>query len=155
MAYAQGTTVSVERSQEEIRAVLSKHGCKSFALFAGEHQHAIQFILHGLPYRFTVSKPTLEEVKETYIQNGGVAWRVTDWSAKVQAEWRRRWRARLLWIKATLEFAASEGDDELVAKALMSQLVLPGDRLAGEWVEEQLPEIYSSGRLPALPMFDD
>lgn len=154
MAYAEGTRVSVERSQDEIRALLAKHGCKSFALFSGENTHAIQFMMAGLPYRFVVHRPTLDEIKKAYIERGGVAYRVSDWASKIEAEWRRRWRARLLWIKATLEFAAGEGDEGFIAQALMANLVLPDDQSAGEWLGKQLPGIYGTGRLPALPMHD-
>jgi hypothetical protein len=152
MAYAEGTKVSVEKSQDEIRALLARHGCKQFALFSGENKDAIQFVLAGLPYRFEVLRPTRKEVQERWAQAGRRVSLVYDWDSKVQGEWRRRWRARLLWLKATLEFA--EDDEQFIAQALMSQLVLPDQSTFGEWAEKKMPEIYSTGRLPALPMFD-
>ena len=152
MAYAEGTTVSVERSQDEIRSLLARHGCKHFALADSPEASAVQFVLGWLPYRFTVQRPTTEEVRTKWLDAGHRVRYGLDWNKKVQQEWRRRWRARLLWLKATLEFA--EDDEDFIAQALMSQLVLPDQSTFGDWAARKMPEIYSSGRIPALPMFE-
>lgn len=153
MPYAEGTKVSVKSSQDDIRSVLAKHGCKQFGLYDDEHRSSVQFVMSGLPYRFTVERPTKTEVSEQLARQGRTLRRVQDWPGKIEQEWRRRWRARLLWLKATLEFA--EDDEDFIAQALMSQLVLPDQSTLGQWAAERLPEIYSSGRLPALPMFSE
>ena len=140
--YAEGTSVSVERSQEEIRRLLAKHGVRHFAFAEMPERAAIQFTLHGLPYRFEVERPTIASLAGRYRDN-------RDWNGRIEREWRRRWRARLLWMKATLEFAADEGPDA-VQQALLAHLVLPGGTTMGAWAEKQLPGAYADGRMPPL-----
>ena len=150
--YAEGTAVSVEVSQAEIRTLLARHGCQHFATAEEPDRSAIQFVLGGLPYRFTIERPTIESEREAY----KARWRPgmrhdIDYRAKAQAEWRRRWRARLLWLKATLEFAAGEGSDEIAA-ALMAHLVLPGGATMQTWAARELPSAYASGSMPPLQL---
>lgn len=158
--YAEGTTVSVDTTHGEIKRLLKRYGCENFGLVEKPDVTAIQFILDGLPYRFVVEKPDLEGIKQAYYDD---KWENTslsqtairnrmermDWKKEVDAEERRRWRARLLWLKATLEFADSEGKDVLRA-ALMSQLVLPSGETMGQWSAKQLPEAYATGEMPPL-----
>ena len=142
LRYAEGTSVSVERSQDEIRRLLAKHGVRHFAFAEMPERAAIQFSLHGLPYRFDVDRPTQQDLQGRYRDN-------RDWPGRIEKEWRRRWRARLLWLKATLEFAADEGPDA-VAQSLLAYLVLPGGSTMGAWAERQLPEAYRDGSMPPL-----
>lgn len=158
--YAEGTTVSVDTTHGEIKRLLKRYGCENFGLIEKPEVTAIQFILDGLPYRFVVEKPDLEGIQKAYYDD---KWENTslsqtairnrmermDWSKEVDAEERRRWRARLLWLKATLEFADSEGKEVLRA-ALMSQLVLPSGETMGQWSAKQLPEAYATGEMPPL-----
>ncbi|HLA65205.1 MAG TPA: hypothetical protein VK600_01335 [Candidatus Saccharimonadales bacterium] len=64
--YAEGTTVSVEASQAEIRTLLARHGCQHFATAEEPGRSAIQFILDGLPYRFTVERPSVDQIRDDY-----------------------------------------------------------------------------------------
>lgn len=158
--YASGTTVSVDTTHGEIKRLLKRYGCENFALLEKPELTAIQFVLDGLPYRFIVNNPDEQTLKDDYYQDrfDNTALSATairnrmermDWRKEVDAEERRRWRARLLWLKATLEFAESEGR-EILQQALMSQLVLPGGKTMGEWAGAQLPEAYASGEMPPL-----
>jgi len=157
--YAEGTTVAVAVTQAEIRTLLARHGCQHFATAEEPQRAAIQFILGGLPYRFTVERAEPEELKAAYIDEQAAKGRqhrytieragYMDWPAKAEGEWKRRWRARLLWLKATLEFASGEGADE-VAAALMAHLVLPNGSTMQAWAAKQLPDAYRDGVMPAL-----
>lgn len=160
--YAEGTSVAVGVTQGEIRTLLARHGCQHFATAEEPGRSAIQFILGGLPYRFTVERPDAQELRREYIEaqvargrqhRYTIEQRATymDWTVKAEAEWRRRWRARLLWLKATLEFATGEGGDE-VAAALMAHLVLPGGQTMQGWAASQLPGAYESGHMPPLQL---
>jgi hypothetical protein len=146
LRYAEGTSVRVEQSQTEIRALLSKHGVKHFAYAEEPTRAAIQFSLHGLPYRFEVVKPTISDIRSRFRTNAG-------WDDRIEKEWRRRWRARLLWLRATLEFAADEGPDA-VSQALLAYLVLPGGTTMGQWADKQLPDAYRDGAMPPLMIGD-
>lgn len=148
--YAEGTNVAVEKTQTEIRTLLARHGVKHFAYAEEPSRAAIQFSLHGLPYRFEVTKPSDADVRKIYSHLYAPQ---VDWPARIEKEWRRRWRARLLWLKATLEFAADEGPDA-VSTALLAYLVLPGGRTMGEWADKQLPDAYREGTMPPLLLGD-
>lgn len=150
MRYAEGTNVSVDKTQNEIRALLAKHGVKHFAYAEEPTRAAIQFALHGLPYRFEVIRPTEAEVRAIYSHLYSPQ---VDWAKRIEGEWRRRWRARLLWLKATLEFAADEGTDA-VSQALLAYLVLPGGSTMGAWADKQLPDAYREGKMPPLMLGD-
>ena len=66
-------------------------------------------------------------------------------SRAIDAEWRRRWRARLLWIKATLEFAEDD-EDEGLATAMAGYLVLQGGVTVGQAITEGTLPMLGSGR---------
>lgn len=160
MSYAKGTTVPVEKTLEEIRRLLKRYGCEGFAQVEQGGRMAIQFILDGLQYRFTVDEPIEEEWKEAYytdryantsLSPSAIRNRMErmDWQKELDAEVRRRWRARLLWLKATLEFAESDGR-EVIRQALLSQLVLPGGNTMDQWAATALPEAYAKGGMPPL-----
>lgn len=148
--YAEGTVVPVEVSQAEIRTLLARHGCQRFATAEEPGRSAIQFVLNGLPYRFTIDQPTAESEREAYQarRRSGMPYDI-DYAKRTDAEWRRRWRARLLWLKATLEFAAGEGPEE-VAAALMAHLVLPGGATMQTWAARELPAAFRDGSMPPL-----
>jgi hypothetical protein len=156
--YAEGTTVPVEQSQAEIRGLLARHGVTAYGTAEGTgkdgtYRSAIQFVLNGLPYRFDVEKPDPELYRAEYErtrQRGQPYAHSIDFNARATREWKRRWRARLLWLKATLEFASGEGDAE-VERALLSYLVLPDSRTTMfEHAQRELPHAYAEGRMPAL-----
>ncbi len=121
---------------------------------------AIQFMLDGLQYLFVVDEPIEEEWKESYytdryantsLSSYAIRNRMErmDWRKEIEAETRRRWRARLLWLKATLEFADSDGRD-VIRQALLSQLVLPGGKTMDQWAAVELPKAYEKGGMPPL-----
>lgn len=158
--YAAGTTVSVDTTHGEIKRLLKRYGCENFGLVEKPELTAIQFVLDGLPYRFLVNKPDADTLRAEFIDdrynNTSLSLYAVEnmakrknWADEVDKEERRRWRARLLWLKATLEFAESEGQEVLRA-ALMSQLVLPNGTTMGEWAAPQLPGAYASGEMPPL-----
>lgn len=158
--YAEGTTVSVDTTHGEIKRLLKRYGCEQFGLVEKPDVTAIQFILDGLPYRFVVQKPSEQELRDAYFKDRYDNTTLSDtairnrmermnWHDETLKEERRRWRARLLWLKATLEFAESEGRD-ILAAALLSQLVLPSGETMHAWSQKALPGAYESGEMPPL-----
>lgn len=136
MSYAKGTTVPVNRSIDEIRSILLKAGATHYAYGEDPQQAAIQFALDGRHYRFTVVRPVLHAA--------------SGWSSeqRIDAEWRRRWRARVLWVKAQIEFAESE--PAAFHQAMLAHLVLPDGRTLGGWAEPQIKGMYETGGMPPL-----
>ena len=134
--YAERTSVPADRSQGEIRSLLKKHGADRFAFAEGHDGAHIQFGLRGQQYRFTVDRPSTAEVKKHYATGSN--------QARLDAEWRRRWRARLLWLKASLEFAGDEGAEE-IRRVLLANLLLRDGRTVAELIEADGLPLLGSG----------
>lgn len=125
--YAQGTTVPVDRSRGEITGILASHGVERMAWATEPEGDMLQFELAGHAYRFRIARPTLEEVRERYTPYG---WAHADQAGAVDAEWRRRWRANVLLLKAKLEFA--DGETSTVMRELMPYALLRDGRTLEE-----------------------
>jgi len=130
--FAEGTTVSVESSRGEISGILTKHGVVRQAWASEPEGDMLQFELAGHAYRFRITRPTVDEVRADFRARGGDWSRVFDPSAKVTAEWRRRWRANVLLLKAKLEFA--DGEASTVVRELMPYALLTDGRTLEEAV---------------------
>lgn len=141
--YAEGTSVSVDRSIEQIRRLLLGAGATHYMYGEGPEHGGIQFALKALHYRFTVRRPKWTDLEGRYREPGRV-----HRADAVENEWRRRWRARHLWVKAMLEFADVEPDS--FADAMLANLVLPDGRTFGSWAVPQIEAAYSDGQMPPL-----
>lgn len=118
--YAEGTTTSVESSRAEIAGILAKHGVLRQGFISEPEGDTLQFELDGHQFRLTIARPSMDEVKQVYAHLYSPQ---VDWPAKLDAEWRRRWRANVLLLKAKLEFAdgvTSTVTDELMPYMLVS-----------------------------------
>lgn len=137
--YAEGTAVSVDSSRGEITGILAKHGVQRMGWMASPEGDELMFELGGGSYRLTMVKPTPESLRArdgheyTYPNN-------VDWSAKATAEWRRRWRANVLLLKAKLEFVTS-GDTTLDRELLPYRILKDG---------RTIEQTMAAGGLPAL-----
>lgn len=131
--YAEGTKVSVESSRGDISGILTRYGVQRMGWQTGPDGDELLFELKGNNYRFRIARPTLDEVKKAYVDAGGRWNLVYDHQAKVDAEWRRRWRANVLLIKAKLEFA--DGGDTTLEREFMPYLLVDGRRTLGDMVE--------------------
>jgi hypothetical protein len=138
--YAEGTQVSVESSRGEITGILAKHGVVRMGWFTEPEADVLQFELHGHAYRLHIVRPTVADVKAMHIADGRDWSRVYDPASKVNAEWKRRWRANVLLLKAKLEFA--DGMTSTVERELMPYMVLKDGRT--------LEAVITDGSLPLL-----
>ena len=134
MRYAEGTKVTVESSRGEITGILAKHGCDRMAWGTEPTADTLQFTLGGHLFRFTITKPTWAEVSAYLRTQGRDPGRVYDPNAAVAAEWRRRWRAHVLLIKAKLEFI--EGGDTTLELEFMPYTVLKSGQTLGELIDD-------------------
>jgi hypothetical protein len=108
--YAEGTTVSVENSRGEISGILAKHGVLKMGWSSEPVGDSLMFELGGYAFRFFIAKPTLLEIRQMFPN-------AYDEQKKLDGEWRRRWRANVLLLKAKLEFIDS-GDTTLIRELL-------------------------------------
>lgn len=131
MRYAEHTTVGVDKIRGELTGLLTSHGIMRQAWGFDD---TLQFELHQRRYQITIARPTTEEILELYPNT-------RDAESKKEQEWRRRWRARLLWLKATLEFSEEVG----ATTALAGFALLPDGRTVGAALED--PQyLLASGR---------
>lgn len=149
--YAEGTTVEVARTRGEIEALLAKHGATGFlSAWAqqGEHMGAfIQFRLGERMIKYPVRYPEPEEVGgqrgKTNLRNGRPV------KIAQEQEWRRRWRALFLIIKAKIELVA--GGDSTVEREFLADILLPDGRTAGDVVSPELAAAYEQGAAYQFP----
>lgn len=135
--YAEGTTVSVDTSRGELSGLLTAHGCQRMAWATEPDADTLQFFLGGNGYRFRIARPTVEEVQARWREDHPYAadgqFRNMDWRKNTDAEWRRRWRAHVLLLKAKLEFVEA-GDTTLEQEFMSALLVEGGQRTLGDWM---------------------
>lgn len=143
--YAEGTTVSVGRTRDEIERTLARYGATGFMFGQDERGAAVAFMIRGRHVRFTIPLPTPGEFALTPT-------RLKRSPSAVKSEHekavRSRWRALGLIVKAKLEAVDAgvvEFDDEF-----MAQLVMPDGRTVGDAVRGQLVTAIESGTVPAL-----
>lgn len=129
--YAEGTTVSVNASQGEIAGILMTHGVRKQGWMSSPEGDELLFELGGHSFRFQILKPTITEIRRDYPN-------ARDDHAKLDAEWRRRWRANVLLLKAKLEFIDS-GDTTLERELLPYMLTAGGQTVADLVVAGKLP----------------
>lgn len=89
--YAEDTNVPVERSRQQLEALLKTHGAEGYATGWDAHQDRIEFLLKGLQIRFVLPR-TPSQQRTARLRE--------------QAE-RQRWRALQLVVRAKLEAIAS------------------------------------------------
>lgn len=119
--YAEGTAVTVDNSRGEITRILAKHGVERMGWLASPTGDELMFEMGGGQYRLSMVKPTLVEIRRMYPN-------AYDEQAKIAGEWRRRWRANVLLLKAKLEFIAS-GDTTLDRELLPYRVLKDGRTL--------------------------
>lgn len=141
--YAERTTVSVERSRNEIEQILARYGADQFMYGWTSHGAVIAFVVKVLSgqqrqVRFELPLPSRDERRFQFHSRG----RRTAEAA--EREWeqasRQRWRALALVIKAKLE-AISSGiatfEDEFLAYTM-----LPSGETVSAWLAPQMDAAY-------------
>lgn len=160
MAYAEGTSVPVEKSKAEIERTLSNYGASQFLTGWDDRRGlaVIQFEMKSRRIRFTVGVPKMEDYRK-YMRNtrgGEREFERTDIQAKKEAdqENKRRWRSLLLTVKAKLE--AVETGISTFEEEFMAHIVTASGQTIGEMIIPKLDKVASTGRLPPLlPGKDD
>lgn len=134
--YAAKTSVSPERSRQELNEMLRRYGAGGFAYVWQESgDEVIEFVMRRR--RVRVVLPAVDDQPPRHTQRG-----------RQQAE-AQRWRALLLVVKAKLE-AVESGITTFDAEFL-GGMVLPNGRTFGEALESY-PELLTAG--PGLLLTD-
>lgn len=129
MAYAERTTVTVDKSKTEIERTLTKYGAKSFAYFTDQGKAIIVFEAAERRIRFDLPLPVGDDGRAQQLQ-------------------RQRWRALFLCIKAKLEAVASK--IETFEDAFLAHIVMPDGLTVAEHTRPTIAQVYKSGEIRPL-----
>ena len=147
MAYAETTSVSVEKSEAAIKALLRKQGARSFA--SGEEPGRATIVFEMQDRRIAFHLPLPDRNEKRFVFDGRGTRRTAD---KRDAAWeqacRSRWRGLFLCIKAKLE--SVESGIESFEEAFLPQIMLPNGSTVGESARPAIAEAYRTDTMPPL-----
>jgi hypothetical protein len=143
--YAATTTVSSNKSRDEIERTLTRYGADQFMYGWQDGSAVIAFRANERRVRFMLPLPDRNAKEFTHHDRGRASSRRR--SALRASDPPTLAGARLV-IKAKLEAVEagiSEFEDEFLA-----HVMLPTGQTVGEWMRPQVAEVYLTGRMPPL-----
>lgn len=146
MAFAENTTVPVERSQAEIRKILVQYKAGGFVFGEGNNMAMIQFEMNGRRIKFTMPLPILHKTKCRTGRYAGST--VVMGQKQVDQETRRLWRCLVMSVKSKLESVAS--GITTFEQEFMAHIVMPNGQTVGDIAIPQIEETYRTGQMPPL-----
>lgn len=148
MAYAENTSVPIEKSLSEIVSLIKRAGAVRVAQMEEPDNIAVEFFLNERRLRFRVPLPILEQMPKA--DGRGSMLSSKQRSDRLAAACRQRARALLLVIKAKLE--SVESKVETFDEAFLSNIVMPGaNTTVFEQISEPLRIGYSTGIIYLTP----
>lgn len=144
MAYAEGTTVTPERSQMEIARLIRKYAAGSFATGWDGPNAFVTFIAHGRTIRFDLELPT--DPSRYTRSAAGRSRDAKAAQAAMEAEVRRRWRSLALAIKAKLDVV--ETGIASFETEFLPYTVMPDGRTVTEHILPTVNAAIESGQIP-------
>jgi hypothetical protein len=164
MSYADGTSVSVEKSKLELEKLLVKHGAKQYGT-AHDDQNGraiVHFKMSERLIRLQIPVPPLSDYpnpKNAYppkskipLPRGWHWWTDARRETWVREQWeqasRTRWRCMLLIVKAKLEHIALGLSD--VEHEFLADIAMPNGRSIAELLKPAIAQAYLDGRMPPL-----
>lgn len=142
--YASGTTVSVERSEAEIKTLLRRYGADGFASGWEGRVAKVMFKRRGLAVRFILTLPDPKERRFTHTEVRGTQRSDREAELAWEQECRRAWRALALVIKAKLE--AVESGISTFESEFMANIVLENGQTMGERFIPQIESMAKTGK---------
>lgn len=121
--YAQGTTIAVSQTINDIHALLVKFGIKEFGQMAVDGMQVMVFRREGVNYKIDVPYPDPDDCRITHTPNSGQIRTKSQQKSFYDKEVQRRMRALLLVIKAKLVAVEEEivsFESEFLSYAVMS-----------------------------------
>lgn len=147
-SFAEGTSVPVERSEAEIKALLRRYGASEFMSGWDDRRAIVGFRKSGLTVRFVLTMPDPKERRFTHTEARGLPRNAKQAHDAWEMECRRAWRALALVIKAKLE--AVETGIATFESEFLAYVVVPGGMTVGDTLIPQVRELAKSGKAPAL-----
>jgi len=145
--YATNTSVSPERSQEEVKRMLRRYGADRFGVMEETKRACVMFEFNGLTVRIDVPLPSIKDEEICMTETGRERSESQCYKA-LEAMIRQRWRALLLAIKAKLE--AVECGISTIETEFMPFMVMPDGRLMKDHILPHLEEAVKTGKMPRM-----
>lgn len=147
MGFAEGTTVSVEKSRAEIEKLITRYGATSTAFMNAPGRAIVCFEASGRRIMFELKLP---DITEKRFQRDGRGSPLTQ--PKKVERWeqacRQRWRALALVIKAKLE--AVEAGITAFEDEFLAHIVMPDGQTVATHIKPRIAEAYAGGQMLAL-----
>ena len=148
--FAEGTTVSTEKTRAELDRLLSQHGATQRATYVDDETGIarVQFSLAGRMVRLELSTaaPKLE------LPSGSWRWpeaKKRDYRLKRQEQFAREaWRRLLLVVKAKLELV--KDGVTTVEREFLADVLLPDGQTVHQALEKRIADAYDTGAMPKL-----
>lgn len=156
MSYAEGTSVSPEKTRLDLDKLLQRHGADQRVTGVDDAIGAFcMFRIDGRHVRLRVPIPTLEQCwpakgKEP---RGWHMWHrdagQRQWVERRRDQYEReRWRALLLLVKAKLEYVAL--GLSTIEREFLADVVLPNGRNVHDELAADIQAAYLDGKMPKL-----
>jgi len=143
--YAANTSVSVDKSQAEIRRSLNRYGAGQFVFAEEDARAMIGFTMANRQVRFFLSFKAKSKFMFT---SKGRARKESQALVEWEKACRQKWRALALIVKAKLE--AVESGITTFEEEFLAHIVLPGGKTYGQFAIPQIEEAYATKKLPKL-----
>jgi len=145
--YAQGTSVSIEKSRAEIEAILKRYGASHFGYMSNPGKATIAFRVKDRNIRFDLPFP---DRKDFAMPPKNYRLRTPQQIDEFHEQaCKERWRALVLCIKAKLEAVASA--IETFEEAFLAHIVLPDGDTVYEKTQANIALAYKGSNVPMLP----
>jgi hypothetical protein len=102
--YASGTSVSADRSIDQIKSYLRKRGADKIMTMEEGDSAALMFMMEGRVIRFWIQMP---EIHDFLITDAGRERKLDVARKLVDDEWKRRWRVLAIVLKGKFELVDS------------------------------------------------
>lgn len=146
--YAERTEVSSDKSRAEIERTLTRYGADGF-IYGWEGTRAmIAFRMKGRRIQFELPLPDRHDKEFLRTPAKGLLRTPDQAAAAWEQATKQRWRALALYVKATLE--AIEAGIITFEDAFIAWTMLPGGASVSVWLQPQIEEAYTSGKMPPL-----
>ena len=147
MAYAETTTVSVEKSVAEIVTLIRRQDGAQIAQLDDDARYVIAFTMAARQIRFIVQFDPLSH-KRFDLDGRGL--RRTAEGRRVQWEQHRRQRMRALLLVIRAKFESIDSKVETFEEAFLANVVMADNKTLYERVKEPIALEYDSGKIAPL-----
>lgn len=146
--YAADTSVSSDRTQQEIQRTLRRYGADQFA-YGWTHSSAmVGFVMRDRQIRFLLPMPDPKAREFTHTPSRGTARSESQAYEAYDQAVRQRWRALNLVIKAKLE--AVEAGITSFDEEFLAHIVMPNGQTVGSQVVPKMVAAIENGTTPPL-----